>query len=304
MSDYTDMLVGYTGFVGSNIDAKHNFTYRINSKNREEAWNKKPDLLVYAGIRAEKFLANNDPQKDMDTINEAFMQIERINPVKLVLISTVDVYKSPIDVDENTEIETADLAAYGLNRYRLEQMVRTKYPDALIIRLPGLFGKNIKKNFIYDYINVIPSMLKESKYEELSVKSELVKNAYESLRNGFYKCASPSEELRSEFKRIGFSALNFTDSRGVFQFYNLSNLWGDIETALYNNIKVLNVATEPVSVGEIYDALTPGEHFINEIVANPPHYNYKSVHAELFGGENGYFSTKEQILKEIIEFVG
>lgn len=299
-----DMLVGYTGFVGSNIDEKHNFAYRINSKNKEEAWGVEPDLLVYAGLRAEKFLANNDPQRDMETIEEAFLQIKKIKPKKLVLISTVDVYRNPVDVDESSTIETEGLAAYGLNRYRLEQMVRDEYKDALIIRLPGLFGKNIKKNFIYDYINVIPSMLKVEKYRELSETSALIRDSYELLPNGFYKCILSTEELKQEFKKVGFSALNFTDSRGIFQFYNLANLWKDIETALDNDIKLLNIATEPVSVSEIYSALTEGKEFVNEIAKQPPYYNYQSVYADLFGGSNGYFSNKEHILQEIVDFVG
>lgn len=298
----TSMLVGYTGFVGSNIAAKRDFTYKINSKNNQEAFGKNPDLLIYAGLRAEKFLANNDPDKDMATINEAFEQIKKINPKKLVLISTVDVYKTPVDVDENTEIDTENLAAYGLNRYRLEQMVRAEYPDALIIRLPGLFGINLKKNFIYDYIHVIPSMLKAAKFEELSESSDLIRDSYELLDNGFYKCIAPTDELKEEFRRAGFSALNFTDSRGVFQFYNLANLMGDIETALENDIRLLNIATQPVSVSEVYSALQEGE-FVNEILDRPPYYNYRSVHAKTFGGRDGYFCDKGQVLKDIVEFV-
>ena len=152
---------------------------RINTKNREDAFGKNPDLLVYAGLRAEKFLANNDPEADLKNIEEAFEQIKKINPGKLVLISTVDVYKEPVGVDEDTKINTDGLAAYGLNRYKLEQLVRSEYPDALIVRLPGLFGKGLKKNFIYDYIHVIPSMLKETKYLELSSISEKIKTSYE-----------------------------------------------------------------------------------------------------------------------------
>ena len=48
-------LVGYTGFVGSNIYTSGEFDAVYNSKNIEEAFGTKPDLLVYAGLRAEKF---------------------------------------------------------------------------------------------------------------------------------------------------------------------------------------------------------------------------------------------------------
>lgn len=310
----TSMLVGYTGFVGSNIAQMHDFTWKINSKNKEEAYGKKPDLLVYAGLRAEKFLANQNPEADMATIREAMEQIKKIDPVKLVLISTVDVYKNPVGVDEDSLIETDGLLPYGANRYRLEQMVREAYEDALIIRLPGLFGKNIKKNFIYDYIHRIPSMLREDKFLELAGKSSLIETSYRKLDNGFYKCVVTEkefrtakeeyavEELKREFVSLDFSALNFTDSRGVFQFYNLARLWDDIQTALENDIRLLNIATQPVSVAEVYAALCD-RTFVNEITATPPCYDYKSKHAEIFGGSNGYFSDKETVLAEIAEFV-
>ena len=58
---------------------------------------------------------------------------------------------------------------YGLNRYYLEAWARKQYPNALIVRLPGLYGYNIKKNFIYDYMNVIPTMLNSSAAETGSV---------------------------------------------------------------------------------------------------------------------------------------
>ena len=40
------------------------------------------------------------------------------------------------------------------------------FSNYLIVHLPGLYGKNIKKNFIYDLINIIPNMLKEDKFQE------------------------------------------------------------------------------------------------------------------------------------------
>ena len=69
-------LVGYTGFVGSNLNDSYNFSYVFNSKNIKEAYGLKPDLLVYAGVRAEKFLANQFPDKDFESIKEAFSNIQ------------------------------------------------------------------------------------------------------------------------------------------------------------------------------------------------------------------------------------
>lgn len=301
-----NMLVGYTGFVGSNIFEHGDFHKAYNSKNITEAYELEPELLVYAGLRAEKYLANKAPDKDMELILQAEHNIERINPKKLVLISTIDVFPMPNGVDETTQIEPAGMCAYGYNRLMLERWVRTAYPDALIIRLPALFGKNIKKNFIFDYIKRIPYMLAQKKFDELVQRDARLAHFYGWQQNGFYKCRelSTDEEvqLRTIFKNLDFSALCFTDSRSVYQFYPLARLWGDIGIALRAGLTLFHPATEPISAGELYEYLT-GEQFINELDGAPANYNYKTVHSELFGRSDGYICGKEQIMQDIKQFV-
>lgn len=292
-------LVGYTGFVGSNLYASGVFDAAYNTKNIKDAYGTKPDLLVYAGLRAEKYLANTLPQKDMELITEAEDNIRNINPKKLVLISTIDVFKIPRAVDENSLIETDGLHPYGYNRYVLECWVREHYPDALIIRLPGLFGENIKKNFIYDFIYRIPFMLREEKMKELTACDSDLTNYYTLQKNGFYQINALSdrdkETLKEKFNEVGFSALNFTDSRNVYQFYPLTRLWSDIQVALKNQILLWHPATEPVSAGELYHYLT-GEDFVNELKGPLIEYDYRTIHDTLFGGKNGYICSKEEIL--------
>ena len=300
-------LVGYTGFVGSNIYdcSKGNIDSVYNSKNIKDSFGTNPDLLIYSGLRAEKYLANNKPEKDLESILQAEDNISRINPKKLVLISTIDVFKNPIDVDETCEIDTDGLNAYGLNRYRLEQWVRKNYPDTLIVRLPGLFGINLKKNFIYDLINVIPYMLTEKKFLELNSKDPELEKYYSLQDNGFYKVNildNEKDTLKKKFNMLGYSALNFTDSRSEYQFYNLSRLWNDIQIALENNLLVWHPATEPVTAAEVYKYLT-NKTFINELDGNPAKYNYKSIYDSLFGGSNGYICEKNVVLEEIKQFV-
>ncbi len=300
------ILVGYTGFVGSNIQLGTNFDGLYNSKNIEEAYGTNPDILVYSGLRAEKYLANLYPDQDMELIYQAEENIKRINPKKIVLISTIDVFKNPQDVTECTCVATEGLQAYGYNRYKLECWIKENYSDYLIIRLPGLFGKNIKKNFIYDFINLIPGMLTEEKMEEISLKDPELKNYYELQNNGFYKIGSLSElekeNIKERFKKIGFSALNFTDSKNVYQFYPLERLWDDIQLLIEKGIKIFHPATEPVSAGEIYKYVT-GEEFINNLSLNPVNYDYKTVHYKLFEGKNGYILNKDEVLKKIKEFI-
>jgi hypothetical protein len=222
-----------------------------------------------------------------------------------VLISTIDVFKNPVGTDEDIPLTTDGLHAYGINRLAFEQMAAEIVRNCHIVRLPALFGRNIKKNFIFDLINVIPSMLTEHKYNELSSQSPMIARMYSKQRNGFYACIcaeSGRPELRAEFERIGFSAVNFTDSRAEYQFYNLAYLCEHIQIVIKNNIPLIHLATEPLSSAEIYHALKNSE-FVNKIAEQPPKYDFRTKYAELFGGKDGYLFGKEHVLREICEFV-
>ena len=299
------ILIGHSGFVGSNLADSYKFDLYFNSKNIKDSFELNPDLLVYSGVRAEKFLANKEPEKDFEIILEAIENIKKINPKQIVLISTVDVYPTPIAVDENTEIDSETLQPYGKNRLYLERWVASNFTNYLIVRLPGLFGKNIKKNFIFDLISIIPSMLNENLYQNLSINDWIINN-YTKQENGFYKLNTITENerniLKKQFLNSGFSALNFTDSRGIFQFYNLKNLWNDIQVALKNDIKVLNLATEPVIVNEIYSYIYHKD-FVNELNNPIPNYNFQTNHGQVFNKKEKYLYTKQEILKDVEVFI-
>ena len=117
--------------------------------------------------------------------------------------------------DEADEPGEEGLSAYGRNRLQLERWVREDFPGALILRLPALYGRGLKKNFLYDLCTITPSMLKPDKYAELAQRSPLVRDGYTLAENGFYKqngAADPAA-LRAFFAANDFNALAFTDSR-------------------------------------------------------------------------------------------
>lgn len=301
-----NILVGHTGFVGSNLYQYGRFHKGYNSKNIGEAYGSQPELLVYAGLRAEKYLANTYPEKDAELIRQAQENIMQIRPQKLVFISSIDVLSNNEHANEDVWIDTDALEPYGYNRYMMEKWVRNAYPDAVIIRLPALFGQNIKKNFIYDYLKKIPYMIKKEKMQELTRQCADLPSYYELQENGFYRCKRLQKNervyLNGVLENIKFTALNFIDSRSRYQYYPLRRLWTDIEILLQNNITLWHPATEPVSAGELFYYLECKE-FRNEIMDVPANYCFTTKYDSVFGGKNGYICDKGQILKEIKQFI-
>lgn len=295
------MLVGYTGFVGSNLCLSHDFDYRINSKNIETAFDVCPETLIYAGVPAEMFIANQYPEKDRAIIENAENNIRKIRPQRVVLISTVAVYDRTNQVDEDDEPDVDHLTPYGRNRFALEKWVEENYREHLIVRLPAIYGENLKKNFLYDFIHYIPAMLTGEKFTELSRKDALIEESYYRLDNGFYKCRdlddAARKKLKASFQAVGFSALNFTDSRSVYQFFWLKHLYRYITECLEKGVKKINLVTPPVSVGELYHHLTGGT-FENITNKKPFDYDIKTKHSQ-----TGYLMTKEEELSQIKQFI-
>lgn len=300
------ILVGSTGFVGSNLQQAVDFDQSLHATNIADAYGSCPELLVYAGVRAAKFLANRDEQADWQQVSTAVENIEKIRPRRLVLISTIDVYPEPAGVDEDTIIDGGALAPYGRNRRRLECWVQEQMSDALILRLPALYGKNLRKNFLFDLQTLIPSMLAAEKYMELAEQSVLVRQSYTRQANGFYACKVEEKDhrnrLKQEFQQLGFTSLAFTDSRSSFQFYGLQFLWPHIKKALQVGIPLLNLATAPVQAGELHRFLC-GRPFVNERPEGPLHYDVRTKYADMFSGTGGYIFSRQQVLENIRLFM-
>ena len=298
------VLVGSTGFVGGNLLASHAFDAACHSTDVADQFGKDNDLVVYAGVPAAMYLANRDPEADLSVMRAARENLRRLNAKQTVLVSSIAVYADSRGRTEADEPAGAGLAPYGANRLRLEQWVREDFENALIVRLPALYGRGLKKNFLYDLHTVAPAMLRPDKYRELAAKSDLVAAGYADGGNGFYKLtgAVDAAALRAWFSQNDWNALHFTDSRWVYLFSDLAGLWGHIETALAAGLRVLNLATPPVSAAAVYRAVRGGT-FKNELPGAPFDYDMRTEHAALFGGAGGYLCTEEEELAGIRRFM-
>lgn len=153
-------LFGNTGLVGSNIadqmmmghhiKGRDYFQKLINTKNNDQFVGEFNDV-VFCGARAEKWKANKNPQEDSNHINDLISKLSNIKCNKLYLISTIDVYDKTIP-RQNEDNHAYTNETYGSNRRLLEQYCLDNF-NCCVIRLPALFGKNLKKNFLFDVIN-------------------------------------------------------------------------------------------------------------------------------------------------------
>jgi hypothetical protein len=202
-------------------------------------------MVVCAAAPAQKWIANRDPVADRQNIDNLISHLKTVTCNTFVLISTVDVFKSPIGVDEDTPVDEKGLHAYGLHRRVLEKFVESHFLNHLIIRLPGLVGPGLRKNVIFDFLND--------------------------------------------------NNLHAIDSRGVFQFYPMVNLWYDIQTALDSSLKLVHLTAEPISVTDI-SAQGFGKLFKQTQVNSPAVYDMRTRYAQLFGSSGQYqYSRRETI---------
>lgn len=96
--------------------------------------------------------------------------------------------------------------------------------------------------------------------------------------------------------------LDRVPSDAVFQFYDLSNVKRDIERCLAARVPLVHFATEPVSVAEVA-RVAFGREFTNRLESPAPRYDFRTVHARLFGRNGDYIETKAETLQRIAAFV-
>lgn len=148
----TTALIGHTGFIGSNLSRALPIDDRFNSANIESIAGQSYDVVYCAGLPAAKWIANREPERDWENVQRLMHALSSVSAAHVVLISTIDVYPRPIEVDEDTPIDVTGHHAYGRHRLAFEEFVRERF-SSTILRLPGMFGDGLKKNAIYDLLN-------------------------------------------------------------------------------------------------------------------------------------------------------
>lgn len=108
-------------------------------------------------------------------------------------------------------------------------------------------------------------------------------------------------------KNIIYDLLNDNCLKGInkkssYQYYFLKNLWKDIEIALNNNIKLINLFTEPLSTQEIVNVFFSGKKIGEESVAEI-HYDLHTKYAKTWDNSGHYIYTKGEMMQQLSEFI-
>ena len=245
-------LIGYTGFVGSNLDCQSKFTHRYNSSNFQEMAGEEYDEVVCAGVSAVKWLANKEPERDQEGIQALQDVLATVKAKRFILISTIDVYPVLLGADESFDCHSQENHAYGAHRLAFEDFCREQFDICHIVRLPGLFGQGLKKNVIYD-------LLHDNCLEKINPASS-------------------------------------------FQYYDLENLWRDIEMVLEADIPLVNFFTEPVASNAIIEQFFPGKE-VGQDAAPAAHYDLHTCYAGLWEKQGHYAYSKEEIMEQLAVYI-
>lgn len=92
------------------------------------------------------------------------------------------------------------------------------------------------------------------------------------------------------------NCLEMINPKSSFQWYDLGNLWADIERGIAQNIRLMNLVNEPLESAAIVSLFPEKE--VGSKPSPEGHYDIKTRHSQA-----GYLKDKASVLKEIEQFI-
>jgi len=300
-------LIGHSGFVGGHLRRQAHFDAEYNSRTIDGAAGSEFDLVVCAAAPGSMFEANNFPDRDRASVDRLIDQLSQVRARRFVLISSIAVLADFAGGDDEGTTAFQAERAYGRHRRALEAFVEDRFDDRLIVRLPALMGAGLKKNFLFDIANPMPSMLTADAWAAMQAALGdasagglgdfythdaerdlhiLDRAAFDaSLRRNAYEQAAQS---------AGLSAIRFTHPDSSYQFYDMDRLWSDVSIAIGAGLDVVHLAPQPVRAADAYRAIT------GDVMPATParihHEDMRTRHADLWGRDDCYIADAADIL--------
>lgn len=240
-------IIGFSGFIGSNLRDKLKNFDEYNSENINKIRNKSYDEIYCCALDSRIWKVNSKYNEDLKNLFLILENLSYVKCKKFIHISSVEIYDGIVSnkfIDESTQPNLQEISHYGRNRYIFEKFIEIFFVNHLIIRLPVLYGNYLKKNIIYD------------------------------LLNKRYKFIKPYEQL---------------------QFYPINFLIDDIKKIKNKEIKIINLASEPIMAWEICKIFNHKSK--KKITKFDRIYNIKSKYFN-----KGYRLKKRELIRHLKNF--
>lgn len=308
-----DAIIGHSGFVGGTLVHQHAFGGKFNSKNIDTVGDTACDTVVCAAAPGSMFVANRHPDRDRAAIDALIDQLSKVRARRFVLISSIAVLEDfAAGADENTTAFQQDLA-YGHNRRLLEAFCESHFDNCHVFRLPALFGPGLKKNFLFDLMNPLPSMMPEARHKMLL---DQIAPDLRDVMAGLYALDTDTgmlglnrvklnadahrQALDAAVRAIGMSATQFHNPESTFQYYDMARLWQDINTAISADLRSVHLAVAPVRAADIHSRLLGTN--MPDTGAKLHREDMHTRHAGQWDGKGPYLEDADVVLNKLSAF--
>jgi len=306
-------LIGHTGFVGSNLLSQARFARALNSATIGQLAQQRSAMIVCAAAPGSMFEANRNPEADRAKVHALIGHLDRARTERFVLISSIAVLADPGGGQDETVDAFESERAYGRHRRELEEFVERRFASHLIVRLPALYGEGLRKNFLFDLLNPVPTMLSPERLSEIEAS---LSPALADFLHALYapqgvaglmvidrpKLSRDARRAALEQALIerGFDASQFHHRETTYQYYPIARLWSDITTALAAGLTHLHCATEPIAARDIH------QHLTGRAMAKTParlhREDMQTRHAALWGRGGAYLADRAEVLAGLARF--
>lgn len=292
-------LIGHTGFVGGALLRQTAFADCYNSANIDAIAGQQFGTLVCAAAPGSMLEANRAPDRDRAGIEALIRQLSSVRAERFVLISSIAVLADFAGRDDETTHAFQQELAYGRHRRELESFVESHFAGSLIIRLPALFGHGLRKNFLFDLMNPVPSMLPQARLDWLVGGLDPILAAWLGtlyspdpvtgmlkLDRAALNADRRRAVLEDTLAGLGASATQFHHPDTTYQYYPIDRLWVDIGIALEAGLSHLHLVSEPLTAAAIHRRLTGVA--MPETGARLHREDMRTAHAALWDAQGPY----------------
>lgn len=312
--DRADCLVGHTGFVGGALLRQNHFAANFNSRNISDIAGQSFGTVVCAAAPGSMLEANRSPDRDRAQIDSLIGHLSSIKAERFVLISSIAVLADFAGGDDEATQAFQHTLAYGRHRRLLEAFVEDRFQQSLIVRLPALFGRGLRKNFIFDLMNPVPSMLTHERLADLlgvldTRLSQWVTDLYQpDAVTGMLRLDRTALDrdprravLEEAVNAAGLAATQFHHRDTTYQYYDTDRLWADIGIAMTAGLPAIHLVSEPLAASVIHQHLTGLP--MPETAARVHREDMHTRHAGLWGASGPYHFDAASTLARLAAFV-